>query len=290
MAYTNPAAYERFMGRWSAKLAPPFLGFAGIGDDACVLDVGCGTGSLSWALLEREGVSRVIALDPTSEYVAYAAGVRVNSRVSFQVGSAAALPYADGVFDASLALLILQELAEAQRAVSEMARVVRAGGIVAACQWDFRGGIPMFALFWQAAEAVAPDAVARRRANAPPRRDFASTDELRQLWAACGLGEITTTVLEIAMEFRSFDDYWLPFLGGATPSSAFAQMLERETGGALSRRLRASIPSGRADGSFTLPARAWAVRGKVAGGRLRGQSSDAASLDSRNSGGRKPGF
>ena len=61
-----------------------------------------------------------------------------------------------------MALLVLQEFDDPGRAVREMARTTRRGGTVAACLWDFQD-MPMFSLFWQAAEAAAPAAVARRR-------------------------------------------------------------------------------------------------------------------------------
>jgi hypothetical protein len=141
-----------------------------------------------------------------------------------------------------------------------MARVTRRGGIVAACQWDFQDGIPMFSLLRQAAEAVAPEVMARRRANeAPVNRT--SLQDLAQLWIGSDLKEVRTSILELSMEFASFDDYWLPFVGGATPTSAFMAGLDRDTHGALERVLRNKIPETRPDGSFVLPARAWAVAG-----------------------------
>ena len=43
--FSSASSYDRFMGRWSSKLAPLFVKFARIGDGDRVLDVGCGTGS-----------------------------------------------------------------------------------------------------------------------------------------------------------------------------------------------------------------------------------------------------
>ena len=65
------------------------------------------------------------------------------------------------------------------------------------------------------------------------------------------------------MQFASFDDYWQPFLGGSTPTSAFAAALDAETGGALVNTLRRGLPNVEPDGSFVLPARAWAIKGSV---------------------------
>jgi ubiquinone/menaquinone biosynthesis C-methylase UbiE len=162
------------------------------------------------------------------------------------------LSFPDAGFDAALALLVLQEVGDPQRAVLEMMRVTRRGGRIAACQWDFHNGLPMQAIFWDAAETLAPDEVASRRSddNAVKR---AGLQALAELWERAGLREVRTARLEIAMQFTSIDDYWHPFLAGATPTSAFAAMLNRQTDRRLERTVRSLIPSVQPDGSFVLP-------------------------------------
>jgi SAM-dependent methyltransferase len=265
MAYTNPAAYERFMGRWSSRLASLFVRFAGVRDGERILDVGCGTGALTRELLASGRAIEVVGVDPTASYVAFARATTADSRAQFLLGAAEALPFAGETFDAALSLLVLQDLTEVDRAILEMARVTRRGGTVAACQWDFVRGLPMFSLFWAAAEVVSPWAVAAHRANTPdlPQRR-ASLENLAALWSGGGLDKVSTATLEICMRFTSFEDYWQPFLGEATPTSALAAVIDRETDGALARALRDKIKYVEPDGSFTLPARAWAVKG-VAG-------------------------
>lgn len=264
MSYANPAAYERFMGRWSSRLAPSFLRFVEVEDGWQVLDVGCGTGSLCRALVESADRIRVAGIDPTADYVAFARAALPHPRVQLRIGAAESLPFADGTFDAALALLVLQHFADPARAVREMARVTRPGGVVATCLWDFRDGMPLFSLLWQAAEAVAADAVARHRERVPPRRHLGLCD-LRDLWRDGGLCDIKTATLEMPMRFSSFDDYWQPFLGGATPTSRFAAAVDAKTGGALARTLAGRIAGVQPDGSFVLPAQAWAVKGTVRG-------------------------
>jgi ubiquinone/menaquinone biosynthesis C-methylase UbiE len=264
MTYTNPAAYECFMGRWSARLAPLFAAFAGIRSGERVLDVGCGTGILSRALIDLAPNIEVIGIDPAASYVDWACRSLRSPRVRFQVGTAEALAFTDAAFDAALALLVVQELADPPRAVREMARVTRRGGYVAACKWDFGNGLPMLSLFWQAAEAVSPDAVARYRASKGIRPDYPGPDELAALWRDSGLSEVRTVALGITMEFASFEDFWLPFLGGATATSVFARNLNDATQGAVERRLRETLASVFGVGRFALPARAWAVAGIVA--------------------------
>ena len=238
MNYTRPVAYDRFMGRWSARLAPSFLQFSLLRGGQHILDVGCGTGNLARAALSFAPDIRVTGIDPAPEYVAFARNAVPGVRVKFQRGAAEALPFADRAFDAALALLVVQDFADKQKAVAEMARVTRAGGIIAACQWDFEQGLPMLSLLWQAAEAVAPDAVAARRAVAPARHSLLA--QLEALWRNAGIAEVTSDSLEFAMRFESFEDYWQPFLGGSTPTSSFAAAINAQTGGALERVLRRS--------------------------------------------------
>jgi hypothetical protein len=118
----------------------------------------------------------------------------------------------------------------------------------------------MQSLFWSAAEVLAPAEVARRRAkdNAIKR---AGLQELAEDWTRAGLRDVKTARLKLAMRFSSFDDYWQPFLAGATPTSAFAAALNRDTSGELEQVIRSRIGKVQADGSFVLPARALAVAG-----------------------------
>jgi SAM-dependent methyltransferase len=255
MTYSNPAGYEDFMGRWSARLAPSFIAFAGVRDGERILDVGCGTGSLTRELLKLGPAISVVGIDPADTYVSFAAQAIPDTRAQFQAASAEALPFPNASFDASLSLLVLQDVADPDRVVGEMARVTRRGGVVAACQWDFRDGIPMLSLLREAAETVEPGRVAAVSVNRTSLRD------LGQLWIRSGLSEVGTSILTLSMEFASFDDYWLPFLGGSTPTSSSMAALNRESGGELARVLRDKIPMPRPDGSFVLRARAWAVAG-----------------------------
>lgn len=260
MSYSNPAAYQRFMGRWSARLAPSFIRFAGLEDAQHVLDVGCGTGSLSAALLSAGAEIRVVGVDPVPDYVSFAQQAVRDPRAAFQTGAVEALPFPDAQFDAALALLVLQEVADPGRAIGEMARVTRKGGRIAACQWDFNDGLPMQSMFWDVAERWAPTEVARRRAhdNAIKR---VGLQQLAEHWSCAGLSDVRTTRLELEMQFSSFDDYWQPFLAGATPTSAFAAALSKEAAGELEQRVRRRIDNVQKDGSFVLPARALGVAG-----------------------------
>jgi len=260
MTYSNPEAYEGFMGRWSARLAPLFVRFAGVEDGQRILDVGCGTGVLARAALAVGKTIRATGVDPVENFVSFARLAANDPRAEFHVASVEALPFADGAFDATFGLLVLQEFDDPDRSIGEMARVTRPFGKVAACQWDFRGGMSMMTIFWEAATALAPDKVAARRAAARPLT-YADLGDLAERWTKAGLSDVRATHLEFMMPFRSFGEFWLPFVSGGTPLSAFAADLNRDSSGELERLFRKKLHDVLPDGSFEFSARALAVSG-----------------------------
>ena len=149
-------AYDRFIGRYSTLLAAEFANLAGVGSGQRVLDVGCGPGALTSELVDRVGASNVAAVDPSEPFIA-----AVRERypgVDVQQAPAETLPFADGTFDAALAQLVVHFMADPVQGLAEMARVTRAGGVVAACVWDHAGRQTPLAPFWQAVRELDPDA------------------------------------------------------------------------------------------------------------------------------------
>ena len=138
----DAAGYEQLMGRWSQKLAPKFIDFAGLSEGEKVLDVGCGTGSLTFALAKSGGLKEIAAIDFSPVFVAEAMRRNTDPRIKIQQADACALPFGDASFDRALALLVLHFVPETGRAVTEMRRVVRTGGVVASVVWDHLGGMP----------------------------------------------------------------------------------------------------------------------------------------------------
>ncbi len=261
--FSNPEGYELWMGRWSARLAPAFVSFAGLPKGGRFLDVGSGIGALAVAILEGVEDCAVIGIEPAESYVAYSRERIRDERLRFEHGDAQALPFEDGSFDGTLALLILQELPDVPKAVQEMRRVTRAGGCVVTCQWNFADGMPMLALFWDAVIKVVATDAAREAATDCMVVDYPDEDALRRLWQAAGLVEVETQGHEIAMDFGSFEDYWTPFLSGATPTSAYAERLSEAEKTAVKDRLRHTTMGSGPDRPLTLRAQAWAVRGTV---------------------------
>lgn len=259
---TDGAGYERVMGRWSARLAPAFLDFAGR-LDGHVLDLGCGTGSLAAALCERPGVARVTGIDIAPPYVAYARERVQNPRASFAVEDACALDAAARTFDHGLSLLMLHFVPDAGRAIAELGRVVRPGGTVAAAVWDARGGFVANRMFFDTAAALDPQADLRRQRNYT--RPMTRPGELRRAWEQAGFREVRDTVLLIRMEFASFDDYWSPYQSQEGPQAEYLASLGRDERTQLEDAVRRAYLDGEPDGPRSYAAIAWAVAGTVLG-------------------------
>ena len=255
--------YELQMGRWSRRLAEPFLDFVGTAPAESVLDVGCGTGALTTALTSRRGYERLHGVDFSPIYIAHANGQFRDPRVTFAVGDACALEFPDRSFDRVLALLLLHFVPRTEQAVSEMRRVAKPGGVVGAAVWDTRGGFLANRIFFDTAAALDPRAVDRRARNYT--RPMTKPGELGAAWRAAGFDNVVETALSIRMEFASFGDYWAPYEGKDGPGPEYMATLSEGERGRLRDAVRLAYVDGEPDGPRSYVAVAWAVKG-VAGG------------------------
>ncbi len=255
------AGYEAQMGRWSRRLAKPFLDFAGTADDERVLDVGCGTGCLTTALLDRCRVEHAHGVDFAPAYIEYARHRCRDPRASFAVGDACMLAHPDRSFDRVLSLLVLHFVPRAERAIAEMRRVARPGAVVAAAVWDARGGYVANRIFFDTAAALDPRANERRARNYT--RPMTRPGELAQAWRAAGLVDVVETTLSIRMEYASFDEYWLPFEGKDGPQAEYVARLSGSDRARLRDAVRLAYVDGEPDGPRSYAALAWAVKGVV---------------------------
>lgn len=238
-------AYDKFMGRYSVQLSPQFADFGGVAAGDHVLDVGCGPGALTAELLQRGAV--VSAADPSPQFVA-AARERYPD-VDVQQATAEELPYADGSFDEVLAQLVVHFMAEPVHGLSEMARVTRNGGVVAACVWDIAGDRAPITPYWQAAKALDPTTQDERRAGA-------GEGQLPELFRQAGLEDVEETPLPVHVQHPTFEEWWLPFTLGVGPAGAHYQQLDPAHQQALEQHLREQLGQ-----PVELEARAWAARG-----------------------------
>ena len=257
--FAASAGYERFMGRWSRLLAPPYIAFAGVKNGERVLDVGTGTGSLAAAVEASMPASEIVGVDPSEGFIASAQKNAKSTRVHFEVGDAQALKFKDASFDNTLALLVMNFVPDHNKAIAEMRRVTRAQGVVSACVWDYDAGMQMLRFFWDEAVALDPAVEPRDERHMKLSRQ----GQLGDLWKKAGLIGIKEEPLVIDQAYASFNDYWEPFTKGAGPGGAYVVSLSQDRRQKLETSMRRRLLGDRQDGPFTLKARAWCVRGEV---------------------------
>jgi SAM-dependent methyltransferase len=251
--------YERYVGRWSRLVAARFLDWLDIPAGRRWLDVGCGTGALAAAILDRCAPSSVAGVEPSAGFLE-AATANLGGRAALSQGNATAIPLADAAVDVVVSGLVLNFVPDQPGALAEMARVAGPGGTIAAYVWDYAGKMELMRVFWDAAVELDPPAAALDEGLRFP---LCRPESLERLFAAAGLADVATAAIDIATPFADFDDYWQPFLGGQGPAPVYALALDEAARKRLRERIRARLPIA-ADGSIALTARAWAVRGAVA--------------------------
>lgn len=244
-------AYDRFMGRYSAPLSPQLADLARVRAGQRVIDVGCGPGALTSELVARLGADAVAAVDPSEPFVA-AARAR-NPGVDVQVASAEELPFADDTFDSALAQLVVHFMSDPLAGLAEMARVTRQRGVVAACVWDYGGGVSPLGVFWQAARELDP--------KVDDESGLAGTREghLAELMEAAGLRDVERATLTSSLEHQSFEEWWQPFSLAVGPAGKYLASLDPERQAELREKCRSLLPAA----PFVVTARAWAARGVV---------------------------
>lgn len=257
--WSSGDAYEGYVGRWSRPVAERFVAWVGPHPGEAWVDVGCGTGALTAAILESAEPSRVVAVDPSPEFIADVRTRVSDERVEPRVGDGLALPVADATADYVVSGLVLNFIPTPEAAVAEMRRVARPGATIAAYVWDYADGMQMLRAFWDAAVRLDPAAAELDEAVRFP---LCHPDRLSALFASAGLGEIVRRELVVPTVFADFDDYWTPFLSGQGPAPGYCASLSGAALGLLRNELRATLaPDG---GAIELSARAWAVRGRCA--------------------------
>lgn len=242
-------AYDQFMGRFSEPLADQFVDFAGLRVGKRALDVGCGPGALTARLAQLIGPDAVSAIDPSPSFVE-----AVQTRfpgVDVRSGTAEHLPFPSDSFDAALAQLVVHFMSDPVAGLSEMGRVTRPGGVVAACVWDHAGGGGPLSTFWRAVhdlDPTAPDEAGRAGAR---------KGQLAELAERAGLRRITSDLLTVRLRFAAFADWWEPFTLRVGPAGDYVASLSDDAREAL----RARCSSLLGPPPFQTVAAAWSVYG-----------------------------
>jgi SAM-dependent methyltransferase len=254
-------SYDSYMGRWSRQIAPLFLDWLDAPGGLDWLEVGCGTGALSAAILSRCNPNSLISMDQSEGFLAKARTTIADGRAEFRLGDAQSLPLEPASRDIVVSALMLNFVPDRQKALAEMKRVTRLGGTVAFYIWDYPGGgVEFMRAFWNAATALDPNALDLTEDRRFP---FCTAAGLTDLAVKTGLASVECSAIEAATVFRDFDDYWRPFTLGAGPAPGYCMSLDPEARQRLKERLQNTLPR-REDGSIPMKTRAWAVKALVA--------------------------
>jgi SAM-dependent methyltransferase len=256
--WASSDAYERYIGRWSRGVADQFVVWLEVPPGRRWLDVGCGTGALSQAILKRSAPAAVTGVDPVEPFLARATAALADPRASFRLGSAADTGFPDGAADVVVAGLVLNFVPDVGAALAEWRRVLAPGGVVGAYVWDYVRGMGFVRAFWDAAVAVDPAAAALDQGG---QAGITAPGHLEAAVRAAGLVAVEARSIAIPTVFADFDDLWLPFLGGTGGAPGYVATLDDAHRDAIREQLRRSVIA-EPDGSIHLEARAWAVRAR----------------------------
>jgi len=259
-AWSAGESYERYMGRWSRMIAAGFLRWLDPPADADWLEIGCGTGALTEAILRTASPRSIVATDRSSDFVEHARAAISDARVSLGVADALRLPAADAAVDVAASALVLNFIPDRVAALKEMRRTLRPGGLLSFYVWDYPGGgMGFIDAFWKAAAAL-DDAAAELDEGL--RFPFCTPAGLTAMCREAGIGDASVEAIEVTTEFPDFEAFWRPFTLGAGPAPGYCISLPDDRRRRLKERLGATLG---ADGPIRLPARAWAVKASATG-------------------------
>jgi len=246
-----------FMGRWSNLIAQKFLNWLAVPPNSSWLDVGCGTGALTKHILQTSQPRKVISIDSSGDFIIYAQQSIKNPELRFQVGLAEALELESDSVDAVVSGIMLNFVPDSETAVAEMIRVAKPGGTIGIFLWDYADGMKMLRYFWDAAVELDGNA---KNYDEGIRFQLCREGQLETLIKKTGLKKVEAMPIEVKTIFKNFDDYWMPFLENVGPAPSYVMSLGEKERQNLKNKLRETLPIGE-DGSISLMARAWAVKG-----------------------------
>lgn len=223
-------------------------------------DVGCGTGALTEAILSRTHPGKVTGVEPSEGFLNLARDRIQDDRAEFKLGDALSLPLKDSEADVLVSGLVLNFVDDKQHALQEMCRVVKPGGTAALYVWDYAGDMQLMRYFWNAVTELFPDGADQDEGKQFP---ICKPEALAELFRQANLETIETRAIDAPTVFADFNDYWSPFLRGQGPAGSYCASLSEKDRERLRKLLENTLPI-KSDGTISLIARAWGVRGNIA--------------------------
>ncbi len=251
-------AYENYMGRWSKKVAPLFLQWLDAPSKKSWIDIGCGTGGLTELIANTCEPDSLIGVDMAEGFIEIARE-RVKE-ADFRVESADKLSLPNDSVDYVVSALVLNFVPDAQSALNEMARVTRPGGVVALYVWDYAGHMQIMRNFFDTAILFDERSADFDDGKKAP---ICRPTPLKNAFKSADLVDVSVEALDIPTAFKTFDDYWKPFLGGVGSAPKYCVSLDDSIRDKIKNSLKEKLPTG-PDGEILLAARAWAIKGMVA--------------------------
>jgi SAM-dependent methyltransferase len=251
--YTDGEGYDRWTARWSEQMARDLVPWLGVRRDARWLDVGCGTGVVTDAIMDVAWPGAVTGIDGSDAYLEVARRKVPGAR--FDHGDASALPYPDQSFEAVVSSLLIAYLPDPAAALRELVRVTVPGGVVGVVVWDHE--LDLLRHYRQAAA----DAGVAEVASEFPSYDLERENALARGLAGAGLRDVQTRRLSPRVTFDGFDDYWGSMLARKGRTAEHLETLPAPKQATLRELLRALVEP-KPGAKVVVEATAWAARGR----------------------------
>tara|TARA_A100001037_G_scaffold56745_1_gene49031 strand:- start:298 stop:1065 length:768 start_codon:yes stop_codon:yes gene_type:complete len=239
--------YDHFMGRWSRKVCCQFLNQLTPERELKWLDVGCGIGVLGQIIVKNYSPSAVVGIDPLENSIKAAQKHADNIEIEFGIGKAEDLPFQDSSFDAVVSGLMIKFVPDQEKAIREMKRVTRVGGIVALYDWDITSNMNTTRHFWSAVDDTTSNPITPGPA--------APAHKLELLFKEAGLSQVQQKKISFNSYFRNLDDYWRPITQNSQNVGRFYKKMSDEHQTAVFNRLKETLPF-KSDGSIQFESRA----------------------------------
>jgi ubiquinone/menaquinone biosynthesis C-methylase UbiE len=254
--FTDGKAYETFMGRWSKIAAQKFLPWVNPPKGLNWIDVGCGNGAFTEELVAYAVPASVTGVDPSEGQISFARSRFTAGNIQFRIGDACALPFADNSFDAASMALVIVFVSDPQKAASELARVVKPGGIAATYMWDMPGGGFPHSPLSKALQSLDLPMPSR------PNPEAGNRDALLKYWRNAGFTGVESDVIRIDTVYANAEDYWQSATIASGPAANAMSKLTPADKDRVRVRLREILPAD-SSGRIVFKAFANAVKGRV---------------------------